>query len=73
MYMKHLLKELNIVKMVLVKHVAHVGENTRTKSNIRFIIKTSLNIGLSVLRYVTPCNKDNFRIILDESAVCIMD
>ena len=56
MYMKLLLKETNIVEMVLVKHAAHVGQNTRTKSNIRFIVNTSLNIGLSVLRYVTPCN-----------------
>ena len=54
MYVKILFNVLNIVKMALVKHVAHVGENTKTNSNLIFIINTSLNIAISVLRYVTP-------------------
>jgi hypothetical protein len=41
--------------MLFVKRVTHVGENARTNSNLRFIVNTSLNIGIGVLSYVTPC------------------
>jgi len=71
--MKLSLKEMNIVKMVLAKHVAQVEENTRTYNNLRFIVSTSLNIGISVLLYEKPCTEDNFRIVLEESALCFMD
>jgi hypothetical protein len=50
-----LAKVMSKVKMILVTHVAHVGENTGTYTNLRFIVNTSLNISISVLRYVTPC------------------
>ena len=43
-------------KMLLVAHLAHVGENTVKYTNFRLIVITSLNISISVLRYVTPCS-----------------
>jgi hypothetical protein len=46
---------MNKAKMVLVTRVAHVGENIGTKTNLRFIVSTSLNITISVLRNVTAC------------------
>jgi len=42
-------------------------------TNFRFIVNTSLNISISVLRNVTPCSKDNFRIVWEETAVCFID
>jgi hypothetical protein len=47
--------EVDVIKVVLITHVTHMGENTRTYINFRFIVIKSVNISISVLRYVTRC------------------
>jgi len=52
-------------------YVVRVGEIRNAFSIFIFIVNTSLNISISVWRNMTPCSKENIKIVWEETAVCL--